>query len=334
MNKLAIVILNWNGYEDTIECLESIVKNETDKFTVFLLDNGSSDGSLIYIEEWIKSNYKLKNIIVDDKEFNVMKSYNDFNLIFIRGEKNLGFAGGNNLVLNKVKYNYEYSLLLNNDTVITEDSISNMVRYLDDNKNTGALSCNIRLYRDKQMLWNAGGRFTLYGDRRYYTQNKIDRLIKQGKESLVTPFITGCVLMIRKEILLKHGVLSEKFFFGEEDFNYCKRLKNNNVLVESILTSIIYHKVGSSINKTGITNRSRCNSYVVHFSNRIINQKEFYNYGYWLVWRVFYMIAISIKIFKLTRSVSDAIDSIKRINHYSWNEDGIDYELFRKIREY
>lgn len=334
MNKLAIVILNWNGYEDTIECLQSIVKHETDKFTIFLLDNGSSDKSLIYIEDWIRSNYKFKNIIVNDKEFDEMKDHNDFNLILIKGEKNLGFAKGNNLILNKIKYDYDYSLLLNNDTVITENSISNMIRYLDDNKKTGALSCNIRLYSDKKMLWNAGGKFTWYGDRKYYTQKKIDRLIKQGKEVLVTPFITGCVLMVRKDILLKYGVLSEKFFFGEEDFNYCKRLKYNNVLVESILTSIIYHKVGSSIKKTDTTNRKGCNSYVLHFSNRIINQKDFYSYAYWLVWRVIYMLAISIKIFKLTKSFNDTIESMKRINYYSWNEQGIDYELFRKIREY
>ncbi|WP_256715930.1 glycosyltransferase [Paenibacillus odorifer] len=328
---MGLIILNWNGYQDTIECIESIVEYEGNNHSIFILDNGSSDNSLTFIEEWLRYNYKFNYRIVEDTEFQSMSEFEEGGLTLIKGRYNLGFAKGNNLILNKIKSKFEYSFLLNNDTTMLMNSITKMINYMDIKKDTGAASCNIRYFDDKNKLWNAGGRFTWYGDRKYYSQKKIDRYIQEGKTVIETPFVTGCALLIRNEILMKIGVLTEKFFFGEEDFNFCKRLKINNIKVETILSATIYHKVSSSINKTNNTKKKNCNRYILHFSNRIINQKEFYNYNYWFLWRIFYINAIGIKIFMLTKDYKSTIETIQRIRYYTRNFNHIDYELFKEI---
>ncbi|MEH7115526.1 glycosyltransferase family 2 protein, partial [Neobacillus niacini] len=248
-------------------------------------------------------------------------------LYLIKGKENLGFAKGNNLVLNKIKNLYSYSLLLNNDTVITKNSISNMIDYLDNNPKSGVISCDIRYYSEPSKLWNAGGYFTWYGDRKYFKQSKIDTYKKNGVQAINTPFITGCALMARKEILLKYGILTEDFFFGEEDFNYCKRLVENNVKVESILSSTIYHKVGTSIKKS----QKNINSFVLHFSNRIIDLKKFYKPIYWKVWRLLYLSAIFIKVFTITKNLNDTVKVCQYIFEYSTKYNEISYETFLEI---
>jgi hypothetical protein len=334
VNKLGIIILNWNGYKDTIECINSISSNEEKEYAIFLLDNGSSDESVLNIEKWLNLEYKYSYLALKNTEFNIIDNFEGVRLIFIKGEENLGFAKGNNYVINKIKDLFEYILLLNNDTVITKNALSKMVDYLDVNKNTGAASCDIRYYSDHTKLWNAGGKFTFYGDRKYYRQEKIDEYKKNDAISIKSPFITGCALMIRREILKEYGLLTENFFFGEEDYNYCKRLEKNMVNVETILTSTIYHKISSSIKKLDDESGERIyNNYILHFSNRIIDHKEFYSYKYWLIWRIFYMIAIMLKVLRKTKNLKIAKYTISQINYYSKNFNGIDYRLFKEIKE-
>lgn len=109
MNKVGLIILNWNGYQDTIECIESIVEYEGNNHSIFILDNGSSDNSLTFIEEWLRYNYKFNYRIVEDTEFQSMSEFEEGGLTLIKGRYNLGFAKGNNLILNKIKSKFEYS---------------------------------------------------------------------------------------------------------------------------------------------------------------------------------------------------------------------------------
>jgi GT2 family glycosyltransferase len=327
MNKLAIILLNWNGHKDTIECIQSIRENENLLYTVFLLDNGSKTESVAYIEKWIRKEYNFDYNILNLESFNDQIDYSNSTLYFIKSSNNLGFAKGNNVIWEKIKNMYEYVMLLNNDTVIEDKAISKMVSYMDKNQNVGVVSCDIRLYKDKEKLWNAGGYFTWYGDRKYYKQRIIDRYKDQDVESIKTPFVTGCAMMVKHTISISIGLFTEKFFFGEEDFNYCKRLKKENISVMSYLNSTIYHKVGTSIRK----NQKNINSYILHFSNRIINQKEFYSKVKWFIWKNLYMIAIFLKVWRTSESISNAFKVIKYIKYYTKNYNSIDYKTFSEI---
>lgn len=350
--KLAIVILSWNGHHDTIECIDSIYENEyknigcyksksqecvdfvyenkNKSYKIFLLDNGSNHESVEKIEKWIFEK-KLNCLSIDDYAFDEMSKFDDNELIFIKNNENLGFAKGNNYIIKKVKNLCEYILLLNNDVTIETNAISNMIRYIDENKNVGLLSCDIRYYDNKNKLWNAGGKFTWYGDRKYYSQNKIEDYIKKSIEAIKTPFITGCAMLIRTNIIHKYGMFTEKFFFGEEDFNYCRMLEKYNVEIRTLLTSKIYHKVSSSIKQIDDKNHFYSN-YILHFTNRIIDQKSFYRYFYWLIWRSIYLFALMVKMSLKTKNIHKSIESIKKIKNYTLNYDEVDYTLFKEIK--
>ncbi|MFX3891439.1 hypothetical protein ACJBV1_10980, partial [Streptococcus suis] len=88
-----------------------------------------------------------------------------------------------------------------------------------------------------------------YGDRKYFSQEFIEESEKNKILLIETPFITGCVLMFRKDTIEKYGLLTEDFFFGEEDFNYCMRLKKSGGIAKTYLNTVIYHKVSASIKK-------------------------------------------------------------------------------------
>ncbi|MBW4084532.1 glycosyltransferase [Paenibacillus sp. S150] len=328
--KLAVVILNWNGWKDTLECVKSLLETNSFQKNIFILDNGSSDDSKMKIREFM-SEQNLSTYYFNNENFNVneMDITNDKpKIMLIESDVNFGFAIGNNFVVNKIKKDFEYILLLNNDTVVTENAIDNMLDFMDENINISAVTCDIRFYDDREKLWNAGGRLKWYGDRKYYTQKAIDRRIKNKEKYIDATFITGCALLIRVNLISVSNIFTERFFFGEEDFNFCRRMKRDKRKIGVVLDSVIYHKVSSSINKMS-TNKHK---FIIHFSNRIVDNREFYTKKYWLMWRLFYLALIFVKLVTSRFSFSESKKIIGQIQKYSLYES-IGANVFKEIRE-
>src|SRR3972149_8894642 len=117
MKKVFIIVLNWNGYRDTVDCLRSIEKCSYTAYEVVVVDNGSTDGSV----ERLKKDFK--------------------DVVYIENKENLGYTGGNNV---GIKYAMdrrgEFIWLLNNDTLIESDSLDILIRAAKDNPYAGVLS--------------------------------------------------------------------------------------------------------------------------------------------------------------------------------------------------
>lgn len=323
--KLGIIILNWNGSEDTISCLKSL--KEKDMYDVILLDNNSKEEEYNILEHYISEYYVDSCIIKNDKNLNL--SAVSASLILVRSEVNLGFANGNNFIANQIIKKYEYVLLLNNDTEVETGAIGNMLSLIAGGDYV-AVTCDIRMYFDKSRLWNAGGMFTWYNDRRYIPQKKIDKLEKSGVKSITVDFITGCALMIRSSHIEKYGLFTTKFFHGEEDFNLCYRLRKLGYKVGVDLTSRIYHKVGRSVNKVVDENRI-ANGIVLHFSNRVIDFKDFLPNYEWIVWREIFLFLIFIRQILSKRGFACAMKIVNRIRYISTSYNEVDRDLFKKI---
>ena len=115
--KISIVILNWNGFADTIDCLISLSKCTYSNFDVILIDNNSNDESVSIIKKWLT-----------ETRFQ--------NLIFIENEENYGFAKGNNIGIDiALKNNSDFILLLNNDTVVESDFLIELLNFYNQNNN-------------------------------------------------------------------------------------------------------------------------------------------------------------------------------------------------------
>lgn len=329
--KSAIIIVNWNGFKDTIECLESIFTQECLNHKIFVLDNGSTNESVKEIEKVLSKSSNRKTKLLEETTFLAINNFNDYENYLISHSVNLGFSKGNNFIIDHIYQEFDYITMLNNDTVVTKNAISKMIECMEQNKSIGVLSCNIRLYSNKDKLWNAGGIFKWYGDRKYFRQSFIDEQIFKENYLIATPFVTGCVMMIRKEIIESYGSLTEQFFFGEEDFNFCYKLKRNKVEVKTLLSSTIYHKVNASISEASKGEKMYIRKSILHFTNRIINLRNFYSPFYWKIWTYFYLFAVTINISIKNKSLRDGRIVRKFVRYYVNNYNEVDYNLFIEI---
>lgn len=324
MKKLAIIIIDWNGAEDTIECLECL-KNES-LYDIYLLDNGSYKSNVDKVLEYLQQDDRLRNLrIFKDDSF----KDSAFAVNYVLSTSNKGFAIGNNYIAEKICDRYEYILLLNNDTDVPSGTIEHMVKTASE-KGTVALTCDIRSYYQKEKLWNAGGYFTFYGDRKYYRQKKIDALIRKGIRFVDAEFITGCAFLITGEYVKKFGLFTDKFFHGEEDFNLCYRLKKKKFKVGVDLAVTLYHKVGRSIGRATLQNKNY-NATLVHFTNRVIDFKDFYGKYQWLLWREMYLILVFLRRVTTDMEYKYAIQLIKRIKYYTNKYDDVKKPLFDEL---
>jgi len=284
-----IIILNWNGWDDTKLCIESILKeSKFDNFTIFLVDNGSSDKEINIIEKYLNST--INNVIIETKE--TLKYSNCLNvnfknlsgknkIVFVKNNDNLGFAKGNNIVLKfLIENNQKYALLLNNDTIIENDALCKMYNYLVKKNTVNDEICaiipQIRLFEPNNILWNCGGSINWLGIRKYYYANKDFHELPKDRFSSQVEFGTGCCILMDLD---KTGILSNKYFFGEEDFEFALRMRKSYKIV-CLYDSIIYHKVGTSRDKVS---EIKLGKLAYHYSQRMNNLKIHLNYFSWLI---------------------------------------------------
>lgn len=298
-------MLNWNGYEDTCLCIDSILNSSFDKYTIVLVDNGSELEQLnrlnVYCQKKFKHivNYNGNDVLMTEplpigQSLKKIKS-ND-KIVIIKNESNLGFAPGNNVALRFIKaIGGRYAMLLNNDTEVLEDSLSKMFEVML-NKKPATVIPQIRYFNPSDIIWNCGGKITWYGARRYYYFREHTSKVSK-KEILQVDYATGCALMMDLD---KTGLLSEKFFFGEEDFELSLRLKKAKLEQLCVLNSIILHKVGTSRKKVS---SDKLGPICYHYAMRLSDLKDYQSLINWYI-TVFAHIASSYIVLRRDTSIS------------------------------
>jgi GT2 family glycosyltransferase len=351
--KVYIVILNWNSWRDTIECLKSIQRSDYPNYYIVVVDNGSHDGSCERIEEWARGDIFIKSLYIDscdDTETIRVVSY-DRNIaenggikdseqelsslpaakrvVLIKSVENLGFACGSNLGIRYVlAVGGVYVLLLNNDTVIDGMALSSMVNFMESHSGYSGATGQIRLYNNPSRIWNCGGALTFYGTRRYYHRNsQVNKVPKCGFKNI--SFISGCAALFRASLFNKVGLLSELFFFGEEDFELSLRLKRIGCKLACIYDAIIYHKVGSSIKIA--TNTNNIGYIYIYYLSRFIDMRYYWNRLPWKIWRYscFFYIFPLLKI-KYRTSCYDLWSLRKKLLNDSISLDRVSKATFEK----
>ena len=237
MRKIAIVILNWNGKSDTLECLKSLEKLKVDKYQlqIFVVDNASTDGSASVIEK------KYKNISV------------------LRNKDNLGFAEGNNVGIKRaLKNDADYVVILNNDTVIDKDLVNELVKAFDSQPEAGIISPKIyfakgfEFHKNRykkgelgKVIWYAGGKMD--GNNVLGSHRGVDWVDRgQYDEIVETDFATGCCMAVKSTVFKKIGLFNREYFLYWEDVDFCQRAKRAGYKILYTPSAQLWHKVARS----------------------------------------------------------------------------------------
>ena len=275
---ISIVILNWNGWIDTIECIESIYKSVDVEFSIIVVDNGSTDDSISKIKEYIhKKNFSF----IDIREGEALKgTIQHRDIVLYELEDNYGFAKGNNIGLQLMAGQpIDYYWILNNDTIVESDALAILQRFMDDNKQYVACTPQIRYFSPNNKIWNCGGQL-FFGFRKYYFAGAENVVFRKDRFDI--SFVTGCALFVRPELLNgKNELFTENFFFGEEDFDFSLRLKKEKLKMACCTRSVIYHKVSASIKK-----KPRLSGIYIHYLNRYINLRHHFTSTEYFIWKV------------------------------------------------
>lgn len=240
MKKVSIITVNFNQPLVTEALLKSLKEvNNYPELEIIVVDNGSKINP---VPQWL------------DKYPEV---------IFIRSEKNTGFAGGNNIGLEIATGHYYF--LINNDTEVTKTLIEKLVDTLDQNPEVGLISPKIHYFDHPGMLQYAG-----YTAMNYYTARNAcigqfeDDKGQYDALSGSTGYAHGAAMMLRKEAVEKAGFMAENYFLYYEELDWCERIRKAGYEIHVNLQALILHKESVSVGK-----RSALKEYFMN-RNRIL----------------------------------------------------------------
>jgi GT2 family glycosyltransferase len=218
--KLAVIILNWNGFNDSKKCINSVMKQLPKNASVYVLDNGSE----------INEAEKLT------QEFNGSIS-------IFRSETNLGFTGGCNYLVKIARANnYDYYLFLNNDAEIGPSFFDEMLNTMKNNNKIGILSPVIYSAQNHNKVIDSGGQYS-------WLAAKFKQDTYKPSEIKNASFITGCSMLLRSKVIYDSTVFDDRFFAYFEDAALCTRVLKLGYELKITPEASIYHEVAASSGK-------------------------------------------------------------------------------------
>ncbi|AKB46567.1 Rhamnosyl transferase [Methanosarcina sp. Kolksee] len=269
--RVSIIILNWNGWRDTIECLESVYKINYPSYDVIVVDNNSKDDSIEKIKEYAKGNVKIKSKFFNfdtmnkpikiiefsktDKAFekkqdeNVENYINKLELVLLRNDDNYGFAEGNNI---GIKYSLEnlhpdYMLFLNNDTVVEEQFLKEMITWTETDEKIAAAGPTIYYYDEPEKISSAGSNmeYKIINIPKKKRNKKI-KLKHEYSQAEAVSCVDGTALLVKKEVIEKVGAFDPDYFMYCEEEDWCFRMKKEGFKVLFVPKAKIWHKIATS----------------------------------------------------------------------------------------
>lgn len=254
MPQVVALLINWNGWKDTIECLASLLTVDYPCLSVIIVDNGSRDRSVEMIKGWSQS----KNCRVEAYRWDAVKQSLEPEGVYACGGsrmriqlialgENVGFCAGNNLGMRHAfEQHAEYCLVLNNDTIVEPTSITRLVKAVEADHTIGLASPFICYYDESEKIWWAGGEFSRYMRPVYRGQGLVRGTL--GCEGVQeSSWASGCAMLVSKPLFGQIGGFDETFFIWCEEWDYSLRARKEGFKIVAVHDSVIYHKVGRSL---------------------------------------------------------------------------------------
>ena len=222
MPRVAIVVLNWNGRDDTLRCLSSLALLTYPNYEVVVVDNGSADGSAPSIRS------KFPDVTV------------------IETGKNLGYAGGNNIgIARALDCDVDYVLVLNNDTVVAPDFLSELVHSAACLPR-GSVIGSAMLFDDRpELLWMLGG--TWDHQSASFRDDGANQPLENFADSVrEVDYVVGCSLLAPRHVFDRIGLFDEDYFLHYEEIDFCSRARKAGLRCFVATGAKLWHKVAAA----------------------------------------------------------------------------------------
>lgn len=284
-----IILVNYNGYAETVACLESLLRLNDVSAAVAICDNNSSDGSYERIKEWANGDFSSEppsdprlRLLVDPpypkpvsfaecslEDETTADFPDDTRLLLFKNSRNAGYAGGINTPLRFLlrHTSASYFWLPNNDTLVHPDSLSAMLQRMKDVPKAGMCGSTIRYYHRPESIQAKAGGFYIpsigysgllgAGD----DDSEVSLQERDRIESRLD-FILGASLLVSREFVEQVGLLDESLFLYFEELDWARRAKGRFRLIYAP-DSVVYHKEGAAVGagNRDLRNKSRAADY-------------------------------------------------------------------------
>lgn len=259
MSRVYIIILNYKKWEDAKECVESVFRSLHTGYSVIVIDNYSQNGSLEHLMDWAERETLFKDGLAPFPKENINNRVtyqyfqaNELNanidtvlsrLVFIQNDTNKGFAGGINVILEKLLNEDGYIWLLNPDMVVEETTLSELIQFAEKNHSRSIIGSVIKYY-------DAPEKVHLYAGGRINFNSATVQLMDSKTDIDKLDYVSGGSLFTSINNFKDIGLLPENYFLYWEETDWCYRAKKSGYELCLCETAICYDKVSATIGKS------------------------------------------------------------------------------------
>lgn len=266
MDKVYIIVLNWNGWRDTIECLESLLHLDYENYAIVVCDNASSDESVEKIKRWASGEViaqpamsQLSRLILpaSPKPIPILEltraeaesacTPHGAQIVLIETGGNLGFAGGNNVGLRYALHDADarYFWLLNNDTVVEPGALRGLLHFVKLHPSVGLCgSLQLSYYNPAEVQVQGGKPYRWWSGR---VATPPPRLVQElTLDPVRMDYVNGASMFARRAFLEAIGLMDESYFLYFEELDWAVRARGKFTLGYA-RESVIYHKEGATV---------------------------------------------------------------------------------------
>ncbi len=248
--EVAAVVLNWNGWEDTLECLESLMRSDRVPSQIVVCDNGSIDGSLARLREWAaRSHVRYDDFASPAEALAAPAGRARAPLAFIANGENRGFAAGSNVGIRYAieKAGAEFVWILNNDVVVDPGALERMVETAHGDAAIAMVGCALLRYDDPGTVQALGGGYILpviCHDTQLGNGRNVGGVVA---DAIAVDHLVGASLLVRARAILDVGLMDESYFLYREETDWCIAMRRRGWSLYCRTDASVWHKQSRSI---------------------------------------------------------------------------------------
>lgn len=284
MNKVYVILLNWDGEDDTCNCIDSLLSLTHKHFDIVICDNQSERKSVDYIQSFCQRLHDEGSInsfnVLENIEFTQRANVDSPQITLIQTGDNLGFAGGVNVGLKYAasQSDADYYWILNNDCTVHPQSLSALVQKFESSSATGICGSTLVYAHDRKTIQALGGaRYHKFSGASYALgafQQLDDLEVKEAEIEAEMSYVVGASMLVSRRFVEAVGLMDERYFLYSEEHDWAHRAVLKGFNLAYAAKSVVYHAHGASIGSDAKGGSPKSLYYL--YRSKILFTKKFY----------------------------------------------------------